>query len=606
MLSDIENIDIMLGENHFNTREREGSLNSNLPRRSRSFASNESENENANVSRNQRNDHSRTNTEYDQNSVTANSSAEINRLSSELNSRISREMDEMMNSVSVQIQRAINDAISTQVLPQIQNAIMAGSGHRTRKGWDAPSERPELNSEVQRNLYVKSNSRNEQNEDQLNNDYPDLNVHDMVTGDNESPNQVPEFLTGRIPSRSHLNQSYEDINLDTTIPAHERIATAADPDPITRLADVLTTMQNRPTTQQLTIRPVNSNTMTFDGKSEKFELFEDLFHTMIKMQPEMTEQMKINHFHSLLRKNALQTIRNISSNNRQTLENVLVIFRRKYVKPESQATAKHKWHRLVFDPNTMKLPDFLEELNQGAEKAFGDHAQKMIDSLLYAKLPPKLKRSVNMARLENGSYDEIVAHLERELELNALEESDDLPMATMTSSSTKPKTPLSTGQMSDITCNYCKEKGHMVKGCKKLKKKKEKDAQQGKSTQKKTYPECGTCGKKNHPEERCWQGAGAHLKPKRTRPEDSTDNKPNSKAQKPQTKPTSSSSQSSYPNDESKINFAMTPIQRTFIRPPIHQAGSSNKNFSSVYTTIDGLSLCCLAATDGQSYHHHL
>ena len=95
----------------------------------------------------------------------------------------------------------------------------------------------------------------------------------------------------------------------------------------------------------------------------------------------------------------------------------------------------------------------------------------MIDSLLYAKLPPKLKRSVNMARLENGSYNEIVAHLERELELNALEESDDLPMATMTSSSTKPKTPLSPGQMTDITCNYCKEKGHMVKDCEKLKKK---------------------------------------------------------------------------------------------------------------------------------------
>ena len=59
----------------------------------------------------------------------------------------------------------------------------------------------------------------------------------------------------------------------------------------------------------------------------------------------------------------------------------------------------------------------------------------------------------------------------------------------------------------------------------KTEKEKEKDAQQGKSTQKKTYPECGTCGKKNHPEERCWQVAGAHLKPKRTRPEDSTENK---------------------------------------------------------------------------------
>ena len=496
MLSDIENLDIMLGENHFYSREREGSLISNLPGRPRSFASNESENEDGNMGETQRNISSRTNTECDRNSITGNSSAEINRLSSELNSRISREMDEMMNSVSVQIQRAISDAISTQVLPQIQNVMKAIPGHGTRKGWDVPAERPELVYEVQRNLNAKSNLRNEQDENQLNNDYPDLNVHDMVTGDNESPNPVPEFLTGRIPSRTHLNQSYEDINLDTTIPAHERIATAADPYPITRLADVMTTMQNRPTAQQLTKRPVNSNTMTFDGKSEKFELFEDLFHTMIKMQPEMTEQKKINHFLSLLRKNALQTFRNINSTNRQTLEDVLVIFRRKYVKPESQATAKHKWHRLIFDPNTMKLPDFFEELNQGAKKAFRDHAQKMIDSLLYAKLPPKLKRSVNMARLENGSYDEIVAHLERELELNALEESDDLPMATMTSSSAKPKTPLSTGQMSDITCNYCKEKGHMVKDCEKLKKKKEKDAQQGKSTQKKTYPECGTCGKR--------------------------------------------------------------------------------------------------------------
>ena len=79
------------------------------------------------------------------------------------------------------------------------------------------------------------------------------------------------------------------------------------------------------------------------------------------------------------------------------------MFSRKYVKHESQANAKHEWHRLVFDPNLMKLPDFIEELNQGAENAFGDNAQ-MIGSFVYAKLPPKLKRSVNMAKLEDGSY----------------------------------------------------------------------------------------------------------------------------------------------------------------------------------------------------------
>ena len=70
MLSDIENLDIMLGENHFDTREREGSLNSNLPRGSRSFASNESENEDGNLSRNQRISNSRVNAEFDHNSAT--------------------------------------------------------------------------------------------------------------------------------------------------------------------------------------------------------------------------------------------------------------------------------------------------------------------------------------------------------------------------------------------------------------------------------------------------------------------------------------------------------------------------------------------------------
>ena len=82
---------------------------------------------------------------------------------------------------------------------------------------------------------------------------------------------------------------------------------------------------------------------TFDGKSEKFELFEDLFQTSLKIHNQLTEEDKINHFHSLMRGDALQTFKNITSPNRENLAEILTLFRGKYVKPQSMATAKHKF-----------------------------------------------------------------------------------------------------------------------------------------------------------------------------------------------------------------------------------------------------------------------
>ena len=56
---------------------------------------------------------------------------------------------------------------------------------------------------------------------------------------------------------------------------------------------------------------------TFDGKSEKFELFEDLFQTSLKIHNQLTEEDKINYLHSLMRGDALQTFKNITSPNNQ-------------------------------------------------------------------------------------------------------------------------------------------------------------------------------------------------------------------------------------------------------------------------------------------------
>ena len=52
---------------------------------------------------------------------------------------------------------------------------------------------------------------------------------------------------------------------------------------------------------------------TFDGKSQKFELFEDLFQTSLKIHNQLTEEDKISYFHSLMRGDALQNFKNITS-----------------------------------------------------------------------------------------------------------------------------------------------------------------------------------------------------------------------------------------------------------------------------------------------------
>ena len=410
------------------------------------------------------------------------------------NGRIDREMSNIVDTVEDRIQNAILTAIENIVAPKIELAIRSinASSGRDATSVSTNSERRE---QIGINASFENASRNNNtldvsnvNDETRHNDPDEISelsvpethfnlqarTHHMVTGQKAQTNQFPEFLTGRIvtprnpPSHQYQNLSTQ-VSQDNNLPVFERTPGNQNSDAnnsINRLADAIAgiTTQQRPQAATM-LKPVSTNTLIFDGKNEKFELFEDLFHTMLKMQPEMTEAMKINHFLAHLRKEALQTFRNISALNKKTLDDVLIVFRRKYVKPESQATAKHKWHKLTFDPNTKSLPDFLEKLNECAERGFGDNAQHMIDSLHYAKLPPHLKRSLNLAYLENGTYDQIVAHLERELELSGLENEGELTLLTMTA--VPPNVNQQNTEQTKVVCHYCKKPGHVIRDCRK-------------------------------------------------------------------------------------------------------------------------------------------
>ena len=192
--------------------------------------------------------------------------------------------------------------------------------------------------------------------------------------------------------------------------------------------------------------------LTFDGKSEKFELFEDLFQTSLKIHNQLTEENKINYYHSLMRGDALQTFKNITNPNRESLGEILAVFHRKYEKPQSMATAKYKFQRLVFNPANQKLIDFLDELQKLARDAFGVAAQAIIEQFIYVKMPRHVKKSINQAHLENGTYEQIVSHLERELELNGLEAPDEMPLNTVTQ-----QAPQQNSNKPKPTCHHCKK-----------------------------------------------------------------------------------------------------------------------------------------------------
>ena len=200
---------------------------------------------------------------------------------------------------------------------------------------------------------------------------------------------------------------------------------------------------------------------TFDGKSEKFELFEN--QMSLKVPNRLTDDDRNNYFHSLMRGDALQNFKNNNGPTREILGEI--VFRGKYVKPRSMATAKHKFQKRVFNPTNQKLVDFLDELQRLAKDAFGIAAHAILEHFIYAKMPPHLKKSINQAHLENGTYEQIVTHLEKEIELNGLEAPDELQRKTVSHNTAnlnadRPKP----------TCHHCKKQGLFRNQCRLMKK----------------------------------------------------------------------------------------------------------------------------------------
>ena len=159
-------------------------------------------------------------------------------------------------------------------------------------------------------------------------------------------------------------------------------------------------------------------------------------------------------------------------------------------------------------------------------------------------MPPHLKKSINQAHLENGTYKQIVSHLERELELNGLEAPDEMQLNTVIQQDTRQNS-----EKPKPTCHHGKKPGHYRNQCRQLKREKDqaqnntdsattnknnngsaqtnsnpnhkvpvanKANNENNQRERKTrpvFPPCETCGRTNHSTERCYLGANAANRP---------------------------------------------------------------------------------------------
>ena len=204
------------------------------------------------------------------------------------------------------------------------------------------------------------------------------------------------------------------------------------------------------------------------------------------------------------------------------------------------ATSKHKFQKFVFYPANHKLVDFLDELQKLAKDEFANAAHAIIEQFVYAKKPPHPKKSVNQAHLENGTYEQVVKHLEKKLELKGLEAPGELEKNTVSHNTAN-----AIADRPKPTCHHCRKPGNYRKQCRLLKKQQEqaennqnfpgnknsdgkisnpnsnvnnqnnnhKNCNRAKIKTKNVYPPCETCGKTNHSTEKGYYGANAANRP---------------------------------------------------------------------------------------------
>ena len=224
IMSDIENLDIMMG----NYQESDQVRDENL---SDTGLDLESRKPNKEINSNSGNFRTLLNTNTSESSeITVETNRAIN---SEISSQMSRKLEEVRSDIKSHILSAIDSAIEEKVIPSIRNVLESQNTHldlrsdgphpstfdQVRPHRDLRSDGPhqqiagktllDVRKDFPRSVEMNSNQKNRQRENSVDSYQSDEDDgYDMVTGANLTPQMVPEFLTGR-PMQSRNKSSHQ-------------------------------------------------------------------------------------------------------------------------------------------------------------------------------------------------------------------------------------------------------------------------------------------------------------------------------------------------------------------------------------------------------------
>ena len=251
----------------------------------------------------------------------------ISQVSEEIKGRVTKKLSKEFSKAESRILGALSKLDELLLKPQVRTCYVAVPGTSRNNN----SENQETTGDCSSDDPYPKVGYFSHHSDQPNSPETENSPH-MVKGVTEETRQYPHMMTAtqeEIPYCSPTTSSGKQKKAHSTSQPKFR----SENTPATIEADQILLAPQQLATNSISAnfnnnfsrisklpQSLTTKMPTFDGKSEKFELFEDLFQTSLKIYNQLTEEDKKIYFHSLMRGDALQTFKNITSTNHQPSE----------------------------------------------------------------------------------------------------------------------------------------------------------------------------------------------------------------------------------------------------------------------------------------------